>query len=297
MPGSRLATVGTIEGFYGPPWSFEQRLDHLRFAAAAGFDTVVYAPKDDPYHRRRWREPYPEPELGRIAELAGTAAGLGLRFVYALHPALDMRYAEDGEHATLAAKAAQVHGAGVREFALLFDDVPYELGEPDAAVFGAGAAGLGAAHGTTAARFRDGFLAGHGIPGPLLVCPTDYAGVEPSAYRDAFAAAAPAEVVLTWTGRGVVVGTVTRAEIDAAFASYRRPLVLWDNFPVNDYDPSRLFLGPLTGRPADVEGSALVGVIGNAMIEEAPSRIPLATTAAWARSPGTYRPAAAHAAA
>jgi hypothetical protein len=297
MPGRPLATVGTIEGFYGPPWTHEQRLAHLRFAAGAGFDTVVYAPKDDPYHRRLWRAAYPEPELTRIAELAAAATGLGLRFVYALHPALDMRYAEDAEHARLAAKAGQLHGAGVRAFALLFDDVPYEVGAADAARFGAGAAGLGAAHGTTASRFVDGFLARSGIEGPLLVCPTDYAGVEATPYRDAFAATAPADVHLTWTGRDVVVGTVTRAEVDAAFASYRRPLVLWDNFPVNDFEPSRLFLGPLTGRATDLDGSALVGVIGNAMIEEAASRIPLATTAAWARDPHGYRPATAHAAA
>jgi hyaluronoglucosaminidase len=46
-----------IEGFYGPPRSQEERLDLLRFAAAAGFNTWVHAPKDDPYHRRLWREP------------------------------------------------------------------------------------------------------------------------------------------------------------------------------------------------------------------------------------------------
>src|SRR3954454_15771987 len=297
MAAAPLTTVGTIEGFYGPPWTHAQRLAHLRFCAAAGFGTFVYAPKDDPFHRRRWREPYPAAELARIAELARTADSLGLRFVGALHPALDMRYAEAAEHAALAAKATQLHEAGVREFAVLFDDVPYEVGPADAAMFGSGAAGLGAAHGATVRRFVDGFLRPHGISRPVLVCPTDYAGTEPSPYRDAFADTAPAEVVITWTGRAVVVGSVTREEIDAAFASYRRPLLLWDNFPVNDFEPSRLFLGPLTGRTEDLAGSALVGVIANAMIEEPPSRIPLATVAAWARAPAAYEPAAEHAAA
>src|SRR3954465_7517235 len=102
MARAPLPTVGTIEGFYGPPWSHDQRLAHLDFCAAAGFDTFVYAPKDDPFHRRRWREPYPTADLARIAELAATSARLGLRFVYALHPALDMRYDEDAEHERLA---------------------------------------------------------------------------------------------------------------------------------------------------------------------------------------------------
>jgi hypothetical protein len=179
----------------------------------------------------------------------------------------------------------------VREFALLFDDVPYELSDPaDAARFGTGPAGLGSAHGEAVRRFVADVLVPRGITGPVIVCPTDYAGSEPSPYRDAFAEAAPAEVVVTWTGRGVVVGTVTRADIDAAAASYRRPLLLWDNFPVNDYEPSRLFLGPLTGRAGDVAGSALVGIMANPMIEAAPSRIPLRTVADWAGDPAGYRP-------
>ena len=290
---SGLTPIGTIEGFYGPPWTHAQRLDHLRFAAKAGFDTVVYAPKDDPYHRRRWREPYPAAELARIGELAAAAEAAGVRFVYALHPALSMRYADDAEHARLATKAGQVHDAGVRSFALLFDDVPYELDAGDEAVFGAGAAGLGAAHGRTVQRFRDGFVAVREVDGPLLACPTDYAGIDPSPYREAFAASAPEDVVLTWTGRDVVVGSVTRADIDAAHASYRRPLVLWDNFPVNDFEPSRLFMGPLTGRTTELAGSGLVGVIANAMLVEHPSRIPLTTVAAWARDPAGYEPGAA----
>jgi hypothetical protein len=295
---SPLQLRGTIEGFYGPPWSHEQRLRHLSFAAEAGFDTFVYAPKDDPYHRRRWRDPYPEPELARIAELAAAAAAGGVRFVYAVHPALSMRFGDDDDHAAWAAKAAQLHDAGVRAFSLLFDDVPYEVVDAaDAALFGTGPGGLGAAHGAAVTRFAADFLIPRGVTAPLLVCPTDYAGVESSAYREALARTAPADILMLWTGRDVVVGSVTRAEIDAAAESYQRPLVLWDNFPVNDYEPSRLFLGPLTGRTTDIAGSALVGVISNAMIQEVPSRIPLRTTAAWALDPAGYDAAAAHEAA
>lgn len=246
-----LALRGTIEGFYGPPWTAAQRRDHLRFSADVGLNAYVYAPKDDPYHRRLWREPYPAELLGELATLVSVAAGLGVRFVYALHPALSMRYAEDTEHDLLVAKARQLQSIGVQEFALLFDDVPLS-------------AGLGTAHGEAVARFAAT------VGRPVFVCPTDYAGIEASPYRTDLAASLPADVLVAWTGRDVVVGSVTRAEIDAAAASYQRPLVLWDNFPVNDFEPSRLFLGPLTGRPASVAGSALVGVIANAMIEAEP---------------------------
>jgi hypothetical protein len=287
----RLAWRGTVEGFYGPPWSHEARLAHLEFAARIGLNTYVYAPKDDPYHRERWREPYPPAELGRLAALATAARGLGIRFVHTISPALSMRFAEDAEHAVLAAKAKQLLDAGVTAFGLLFDDVPQELGAAeDVARFGAGFGGCGAAHGETCSRFVADFLSAQGIEDTLLVCPTDYAGTDPSPYRDEFARTAPADVLIAWTGADIVVGAVSGMDIDLAAASYRRPVLLWDNFPVNDFDPTRLFLGPLINRAAAGGRAALRGIISNPMPQEASSRIALATVADWARDPGGYDP-------
>jgi hypothetical protein len=274
---SGLSIRGTVEGFYGPPWTHAERRAHLEYSARVGLTTYVFAPKDDPYHRARWSEPYPPAELTRLAELAGAARDLGVRFVYAISPGLSMRYTDDDDQRTLAAKAAQAHEAGIGAFALFFDDVP-------------AGPGAGGAHGETCSRFVAEFLAPRGIRDPLIVCPTDYAGLEVSDYRRELARTAPPDALVAWTGRDVVVGTVTRDEIDRAAASYERRLVLWDNFPVNDFEPSRLFLGPLTGRPAD-PGPNLVGVLANPMVWAAPSRIPLASVADWARDPGGYDPA------
>jgi beta-N-acetylglucosaminidase len=282
---------GTVEGFYGRPWSHAARLAHLEFSSQAGLDTYVYAPKNDPYHRERWREPYPPGELARLAELAALARRLGMRFVHTLAPALSMRFAEDAEHAALAAKAGQLFDAGITSFGLLFDDVPPELTWPaDVARFGAGAGGPGAAHGETCRRFAEEFLAPRRVTDPLFVCPTDYAGTGASAYRDELARTAPDDVLIAWTGADIVVGSVTADDIDRAAASYRRRLVLWDNFPVNDFDPARLFLGPLTGRAARGAEAALHGVLANPMPEAAASRLAVATVADWARDPEGYDP-------
>jgi hypothetical protein len=273
-----LALRGTVEGFYGPPWSHAERLAHLAFSAQVGLNTFVYAPKDDPHHRVRWREPYPSHLLSHFAELAATARSLGIRFIYGISPALDMRFGADRDHLALMAKAQQLWDAGIDSFALLFDDVP--------------GASAGAAHGETCARFVADFLAPRGIHEPLLVCPTDYAGTDETPYRQDFARTAPPDVLVTWTGRDVVVGTIDRDDIDRAAASYQRRLVLWDNFPVNDFDPSRLFLGPLTGRTSDLAGSPLVGLLANPMVLAEPSRIPLVSVADWALDPPGYDPAA-----
>lgn len=288
---------GTIEGFYGPPWSHQDRLDFLHLAGRLRLTTYVYAPKDDVYHRERWRDPYPEDELQLLSELVAVATAERVELVYGLSPGLDIRYAEDAELATLLRKARQLHEIGVRRFALLLDDIPPQTHHvQDVERFGGGPAGLGAAQGHLGTRFHAalaGLAPGNGPgtdngAGPLIFCPTDYAGTERTPYRDALATSLPDDALVLWTGRDIVVGDVTRADVDRAAASFRRDLLLWDNYPVNDFDRARLFLGPLVGRTTDVAGSKLRGVLANPMIEAAPSAFALASIALWAWNPTRY---------
>ena len=73
--------TGVVEGFYGPPWSHQDRIDILRFMGRVGLTHYYYAPKDDPYHRDRWREPYPATERTQLRELANVARESGVTFV------------------------------------------------------------------------------------------------------------------------------------------------------------------------------------------------------------------------
>ncbi len=282
-----LPLRATVEGFYGRPWSHEERLGHLTFSAGHGFNAYVYGPKDDPFHRERWREPYPPDELDRMRELVAAAARERLDFVFAIHPGLSMAWDDEAEQEALHAKAAQLFAVGVRRFALFFDDI--ELGDD--------AGGTGAAHARVCARFVALFLAAHGIAptagAPFLVVPTDYAGTQSSAYRTSLGRSLPDHTAVCWTGSDVVVGAVTDDEVAAARAAFGRPLVLWDNFPVNDFEPSRLFLGPLMDRPRSPHG--LVGITANPMVQPRASRIALATVGDYARDPAGYDSAAAHA--
>src|SRR5207237_69626 len=51
----------------------------------------------------------------------------GVELVYALAPGLSICYSDDGEFASLVAKAEQLRGAGVESFHLLFDDIDAEF--------------------------------------------------------------------------------------------------------------------------------------------------------------------------
>ena len=284
---------GIIEGFYGAPWSHDERLAALRLAGRLKLNSYVYAPKDDPFHRERWREPYPADDLARLVDLAGEGAAHGVDVVVALHPAGSMVFSDDAEHRRLVAKATQLLDAGVPSVALLFDDVPpVPTNDADRQRFGDSGAGLGDAHALTIRRFR-GAVGERLSGGELLVVPMDYAGTGTSEYRAAFAAGLPDDVLVWWTGRDIVVGEVTRADIDEAAAVFGDRLLLWDNFPVNDFDRGRAFLGPLLGRTADVAGSALRGAWSNPMVEYAAGGFGIAAFADWAWNPAAYDPARA----
>lgn len=279
---------GVLEGFYGPPWSHADRLDLLEFCGREGFNTWVHAPKDDPYHRERWRDPYPAAELERFAELQAAAERHGIDFVYAIAPGLSICYSQEAELDALVGKCEQLRGAGVRSFHLLFDDVEQELNcAEDEAVYGHERRPSAAAQADLSNRFR------RALPqaGPLVVCARGYAGTETTDYREVFGRLLEREIVVYWTGPEVVSPSIGRADLDAAAAGFGHELLVWDNYPVNDFAPERLFLGPLRGRDPGLAGGRCAGLVANAMLQAIPSKLPLATVADFLRDPERYDPA------
>lgn len=122
---------GFIEGYYGNPWSKEDRIDLMKFGGEIKMNQYVFAPKDDPYHNAKWRELYPteeDPDGSDITDIAALAkAGNESKcfFVYALHPFQNNPLTEANYAADLQVvqnKFAQVIEAGVRQIAILEDD-------------------------------------------------------------------------------------------------------------------------------------------------------------------------------
>ena len=46
---------GVVEGFYGNPWSHKDRLRQFDFYGKNKLNVYIYGPKDDPWHRDKWR--------------------------------------------------------------------------------------------------------------------------------------------------------------------------------------------------------------------------------------------------
>jgi hyaluronoglucosaminidase len=263
---------GVIEGFYGPPWSHEERLDLIRFSADEGFDTWVHAPKDDPFHRAKWREPYPDDELARMGELVAECGRVGLEFAYAIAPGLSIDYESEDDFAALKAKCEQVRSVGVRTFQLLWDDIESRDGEGQA-------------------RVSNRFAAEIEQPGPLVICPVGYANTEDTPYRRSLSGPLDPQIVLYWTGPEVVSHAIAREELDVAVHRFGgRELLIWDNYPVNDFAVEKLFLGPLLGRDPRLFDGRCAGLIANAMVQAVPSKLALATIADFLRDPHGYDP-------
>ncbi len=107
---------GVIEGFYGTPWQEKERQDILSFCKNKGFNAYIYAPKDDPYHRAKWREPYPHTKLLELQELINTAKANKVKFVFAISPGLDINFEGDkaiADRASMKNKLETMYALGV----------------------------------------------------------------------------------------------------------------------------------------------------------------------------------------
>ncbi len=289
-----MATRGVVEGFYGSPWSTADRLSQLDFYGANKMNTYVYSPKDDPYLRARWRDPYPPDQLAALTQLVRRATADHVTFTYALSPGLSVCYSSAADEQALVAKFDSLWAIGVRSFAVPLDDISYTTWNcaADQARFGTGGGAAGAAQAYLLNEVDRDFIATHPGAQPLELVPTEYYDSSASPYKSAIAQDLNADVVVEWTGEGVIPATITAAQAETAAQVYGHKILLWDNYPVNDYTDSQLLLGPYVGRDPGLAGT-VVGVTANPMIQAEPSKIALFDVADFAWNSPAYDPATA----
>ncbi|MGP4105946.1 beta-N-acetylhexosaminidase family protein [Virgibacillus sp. L01] len=282
---------GSIEGFYGPPWTHEDRLSQLEFYGENKLNTYIYAPKDDPYHRENWREPYPEEELAKVKELIDTSKENHVDFTFSLSPGQSICYSGEEDFTLLKQKMETMWDIGVRSYAIFLDDISKSLHcEQDQAKFGDAPNPIAAAHAYLLNRFSEEFIQQHEAAKPLITVPTDYSGNGTTEYREQFAELLHKDTIVMWTGPKVVSEQITSEGAQKVRDIFQHDLLLWDNYPVNDYDRNSLFLGPLVKRDADITGSGVTGLTSNPMNEAEASKIPLYTIADYSWNPADYEP-------
>ncbi|ROQ59399.1 hyaluronoglucosaminidase [Streptomyces sp. 840.1] len=288
-PGTALR--GVIEGFYGTPWSQQARLDQLDYYGEHKMNIYVYSPKDDAYLRDKWGDAYPADQLAQIEELADRAVQRHVEFTYALSPGLSVCYSSEADTKALVDKFQTIWDIGVRTFAVPLDDISYTDWNCDAdkEKWGTGGGAAGAAQAYLLNRVNKEFIATHPGAQPLQMVPTEYYNISESPYKKALSGQLDPDVLVEWTGVGVVAPTMTNAQADAARKVFGHPILTWDNYPVNDYATDRLLLGPFNGREKGLPGR-LAGITANPMIQPYASKLSLYTVADYSWNDAAYDP-------
>lgn len=284
---------GVIEGFYGNPWSHKDRLRQFDFYGQYKMNTYVFGPKDDPYHRARWREPYPADEAAKLKELVDAAHKNKVKFVWAIHPAGDIKWCLE-DSINVAKKLDLMYDLGIRSFAVFFDDVWGEGARGDKQ------AGL-------LNYLTDNFVRKHKDVEPLIMCPSQYnKGWTSGDYLNTLGTKMYPEVRIMWTGNSVV-DMIEENDMQWINDQIKRKAYIWLNYPVNDYCQSRILMGKTYGNGLNIN-DMVSGFCSNPMEYAEASKVSLYSIAdytwnmpaydsvrSWERALGALMPTSADA--
>ncbi|HQW16389.1 MAG TPA: beta-N-acetylglucosaminidase domain-containing protein [Niabella sp.] len=273
---------GTVEGFYGKPWSFNDRVSQLKFYGDLKLNTYIYGPKDDPFHSSPdWRKPYPQDKAEEIKQLVQTARDNYVDFVWAIHPGKDINWnKQDSLH--LLNKFEMMYALGVRAFAVFFDDISGE--------------------GTRAQKQADllnylhkEFVTKHKDVQPLILCPTEYnkswSDPKPGTYLDILGDQLHPSIHVMWTGNRVI-SDVDQPTLEWINKRIKRKAYIWWNFPVSDYVRDHLLMGPAYGNTKDI-ADRISGFVSNPMERAEASKIGVFGAACYTWNLKQYDSAAA----
>ncbi|MCR5176591.1 MAG: beta-N-acetylglucosaminidase domain-containing protein [Anaerovibrio sp.] len=273
---------GVVEGFYGTPWTHQDRLDMLAFMASKGMNAYIYAPKDDEYHRKYWRQPYPAEKYGEIAELVGKAAELHIEFIFAVSPGNDIAFTgpmQQADRVTMLDKMEAMYRIGIRRFALFFDDIPTADAKGQAAFVN---------------WINKEFVHAKGDCKPLILVPTEYylrqmaPEGKASDYTAELAKGIDKDIMVLYTGEEVCPDGLTRKTIETTNKLYGKPLGIWWNYPVSDYLKEKLALGPVSDMDRSINSNDIAAFFINPMEKPKLSQIAIATGADYALNPADY---------
>ena len=271
-----VVSRGFIEGYYGNPWSTQDRVNLMKWGGYYKLNAYFYAPKDDPKHRTQWDQLYTEEELAnKIRPLAEAGNESKCRFVYALHPfpqGNHLRFDDNYEAdlAKLQAKFKQVIDQGVRQIAILADDF-WNPGGPN---------GVRLLNDMTAwleevkKQYPD-------MKMTIPYVPYDYMGNGSSAELQELKKA-PANVQIVMTG-GRVWGEVTNNFTSTFTNNVGRGPFMWINWPCTDNSKKHLIMGGYdTFLHPGVEPSKIQGIMLNPMQQSEPSKVAIFGNADYA---------------
>lgn len=279
-----------MRGIKGWMWTPEQYLAEIPVLAKykLNFLQNCYTSMCDTEHYRwgdpnvnRWWEDLPAPKKAAYEDIVRQCQKNGIQFCFSMNPnlcskrALDYNSGKDIED--LYKHYAWMQSLGVKWFNVSLDDISN---------------GIDPAGQSRVVNEIYGRLKSKDPEAKMIFCPTIYWGDGTPAndrkYLETVAKVLDKDIYLFWTGDSVV-GNITRKAAESYKQISGHRLFLWDNYPVNDGQPT-MHLGPITNRDVDL-CEAVDGYMANSMCaQNEANRIPVLTCMDYAYNPSAYDP-------
>lgn len=287
---------GIVEGFFSEPlpcWTHVERIETIRFIAehCPHFNTYFYAPKSDPWVEQRPFELCPAKKLNELRETVEFCEEKKLMFVYGLNPAFPLAAVQrdfEGYVASITRKIFQLLSIGVRNFCILYDEIPFALNFDESKIRSEGDGYIGETH----ARILNSLLQRlEGKVNTLWFCPPDYSFSRTTPYLSALLKGLDNSIPIIWTGDGIFTKTIS-AEImkkGRKVAGKKRDIIYWDNYPVNDcpHSSGTFHIGAFNA-PSSAARRELKGILMNPMRECFANLIVYLTFEAYLKNSGTF---------
>ena len=252
---------GLVEGYYGNPYSEADRMGLLQMFGEMKMNVYIYGPKDDAYHKSKWREEYPADLAKKITEYVNVAKANKIEFMWAIHPGEDIQW-NATDRANIVNKLKAMCKLGVRSFAVFWDDLWGDDGT----------------HGDEQAELMNYIAAElrkeYPDVKPLTICPTQYnRGWANAIYLPALGDIMDSDINVMWTGNSVV-DMINKGDMEWINNQIKRKAYIWLNYPVSDYCINHLLMGPTYGNDLNI-ADMLSGFVSNPMEYAEASKVSL----------------------
>lgn len=234
--------IGVIEGFFGPQWPHPARLSYAEFLSRYGGDFYIYAPKQDPFLRKKWRETWTEEYRSHLRSMIEHFHKHQIRFGVGFSPfGLGTNLSlEDVRH--LEEKLRIMSSLKIDILGLFFDDMPVT-------------------DNLAKTQIETLNLVQKNFSGKIIFCPSYYTpdpildkvfGTRPVNYLNEIADGVSKDVLIAWTGPKVISPEIPDEHLRETEALLKRKPFIWENIFANDGPKNCKFLKlrPFSGRSA-----------------------------------------------
>ena len=240
--------TGYIEGYYGKILTWENRRKIITSLKSNNMNTYLYAPKEDPKNRLKWRDIYLKSWRTEFQNFTEYSRKNNVQVIAGIAPGLDFDYNSillkliktKNDFDLLLHKAKQLLSDGASNIVLLLDDIPDNFKKKYGEI-----GSEGEIHALLANKLA------LKLKSHLYFVPRIYANEltnETPEYLLDLSKKISNNIIIFYCGKNVVSKNLHPKYIKKINQLMTNKIVYWDNYYANDYCPRRLFVGPWNGR-------------------------------------------------